>query len=70
MKICWCVLIIALLSSAELLAEGDIAKEAHPGEAPYMEYCASCHDQGVYKTPSRMFTQQNVSGHDRAGEYP
>ena len=55
MKICRYILIIALLSSAELLAESEPAEQPHPGEAPYMEYCASCHDQGIYKTPSRMF---------------
>ena len=31
------------------------AAEPHPGEAPYMENCASCHDQVVYKAPSRVF---------------
>ena len=48
-------MIIALLSSAELLAESEPAEQPHPGEAPYMEYCAYCHDEGIYKTPSRMF---------------
>ena len=27
----------------------------HPGEAPYLEHCAGCHDQAVYKVPSRTF---------------
>ena len=27
----------------------------HPGEAPYLENCATCHDQAVYKAPSRTF---------------
>lgn len=27
----------------------------HPGEAPYLENCAQCHDQAVYKAPSRTF---------------
>ncbi len=27
----------------------------HPGEAPYLANCASCHDQAFYKAPSRMF---------------
>ena len=52
MNIHWYLLIIALLSPTGLYAQ---APEAHPGEAPYMQYCASCHDKGVYKTPSRMF---------------
>ena len=29
--------------------------EAHPGEAPYQQTCAACHDQAVYKAPSRTF---------------
>jgi polyvinyl alcohol dehydrogenase (cytochrome) len=29
--------------------------ESHPGEAPYLENCASCHDQVTYKAPSRFF---------------
>jgi polyvinyl alcohol dehydrogenase (cytochrome) len=32
-----------------------LAEDPHPGEAPYMQYCASCHDGGVYKSPSRFF---------------
>lgn len=28
---------------------------AHPGEAPYLERCAGCHDEVVYKAPSRLF---------------
>jgi len=31
------------------------APAAHPGETAYLEYCASCHDKAVYKTPSRLF---------------
>lgn len=27
----------------------------HPGEAPYQRVCAACHDQAVYKAPSRTF---------------
>lgn len=27
----------------------------HPGAAPYQEYCAACHDQPMYKAPSRFF---------------
>lgn len=29
--------------------------QSHPGEAPYLERCAACHDQAVYKAPSRTF---------------
>ena len=28
---------------------------SHPGEAAYLEHCASCHDQPIYKAPSRLF---------------
>ena len=31
------------------------SEQAHPGEAPYREHCASCHEGGVYKAPHRMF---------------
>ena len=55
MKICRYIMIIALFSSAEIYAETDAEKQPHPGEAPYMQYCAACHDQSVYKTPSRFF---------------
>lgn len=27
----------------------------HPGEEPYRQRCASCHDKSVYKAPHRMF---------------
>lgn len=26
-----------------------------PGEAAYLEFCSDCHDQAVYKAPSRLF---------------
>ncbi|RMF99324.1 MAG: dehydrogenase [Gammaproteobacteria bacterium] len=31
------------------------ARQPHPGERPYLEHCASCHEGGVYKAPHRMF---------------
>ena len=34
---------------------GAVVDTAHPGEAAYMENCAGCHDQAVYKAPSRLF---------------
>jgi polyvinyl alcohol dehydrogenase (cytochrome) len=40
---------------AEIPAAGETAQKAHPGEAPYQAYCASCHDQVMYKAPSRFF---------------
>ena len=55
MNIYWQVFIITLFFSSEIIAESNNAEQLHPGEAPYMEHCASCHDKGVYKTPSRMF---------------
>ncbi len=30
-------------------------KQVHPGERPYLEHCAGCHEGGVYKAPHRMF---------------
>jgi polyvinyl alcohol dehydrogenase (cytochrome) len=27
----------------------------HPGEGPYLEHCASCHEQATYKATSRVF---------------
>lgn len=32
-----------------------MAEEVHPGKAPYEAKCAACHDQAVYKAPSRLF---------------
>jgi len=32
-----------------------VVEAPHPGEAVYMEKCASCHDQAMYKAPSRLF---------------
>ncbi|HSM69323.1 MAG TPA: PQQ-binding-like beta-propeller repeat protein, partial [Xanthomonadales bacterium] len=32
-----------------------VAEAAHPGEAAYLEHCAGCHDQAMYKAPSRVF---------------
>ena len=29
--------------------------QAHPGESLYLSHCASCHDQAMYKAPSRLF---------------
>ena len=40
---------------AEIPAGGEAAQKPHPGEAPYQAYCASCHDQVMYKAPSRFF---------------
>ena len=40
---------------AETLSDGETAQKPHPGEAPYQAYCASCHDQVMYKAPSRFF---------------
>ena len=31
------------------------AEQPHPGQAPYLEHCASCHEGGVYKAPHRLF---------------
>lgn len=31
------------------------AAAAHPGEALYLKHCAACHDQAMYKAPSRLF---------------
>jgi len=55
MEICRYTLVLALLFSADAIAQSEAAEPAHPGETPYMQHCASCHDLGVYKTPSRMF---------------
>jgi len=32
-----------------------VQEQAPPGEAAYHAHCASCHDQVVYKAPSRLF---------------
>ncbi len=46
----------AVEAEAELAVEPATAVEApHPGEAAYLEKCASCHDQPMYKAPSRLF---------------
>ena len=37
----------------EVEAEGTEA--SHPGEALYTANCAACHDQVMYKAPSRLF---------------
>ena len=36
-------------------ADVAVAEAAHPGQAPYEAKCAACHDQAVYKAPSRTF---------------
>lgn len=36
-------------------AEAANQPPAHPGEALYLQHCASCHDQETYKAPSRLF---------------
>jgi len=41
--------------STEAAAENTPQAQAHPGEAPYLTHCASCHDQVMYKAPSRFF---------------
>ncbi len=38
-----------------VVAEDVTAEQPHPGEAPYTANCAFCHDQVVYKAPSRLF---------------
>ena len=40
---------------ADAPAESEQAPQAHPGEAPYLAHCANCHDQVMYKAPSRFF---------------
>lgn len=40
---------------ATAVAETVPQAQAHPGEAPYLAHCASCHDKVVYKAPSRLF---------------
>ena len=37
------------------VAENAPQSQAHPGEAPYLAHCASCHDKVMYKAPSRLF---------------
>ncbi len=37
------------------VAENAPQTQAHPGEAPYLAHCASCHDKVMYKAPSRLF---------------
>jgi polyvinyl alcohol dehydrogenase (cytochrome) len=44
----------ALAESAEA-TEPAAADPPHPGEAPYQAHCANCHDQVMYKAPSRFF---------------
>jgi polyvinyl alcohol dehydrogenase (cytochrome) len=45
--------------TAEVIAAPDLMEDSepapHPGEAAYLANCASCHDQAVYKAPSRLF---------------
>ncbi|MCH8227327.1 MAG: hypothetical protein IIC63_02805, partial [Proteobacteria bacterium] len=36
-----------------VVAEDVTAEQPHPGEAPYLANCAACHDQVMYKAPSR-----------------
>jgi polyvinyl alcohol dehydrogenase (cytochrome) len=43
------------MESAAAVVEVDAENRPHPGEEPYMTYCASCHDQVMYKAPSRFF---------------
>ena len=38
-----------------VVAEDVTAEQPHPGEAPYQANCAACHDQVMYKAPSRLF---------------
>lgn len=38
-----------------VVAEDVTAEQPHPGEAPYLANCAACHDQVMYKAPSRFF---------------
>ena len=38
-----------------VVAEDVTAEQPHPGEAPYQANCAACHDQVMYKAPSRFF---------------
>lgn len=42
-------------SAMEVASEQAEAEAPHPGEAPYMEKCAACHDGMVYKSPHRDF---------------
>ena len=57
----WCLVLLLLLGTGAQAWQGEAeasdgaAKQAHPGEAPYREHCASCHEGGVYKAPHRMF---------------
>jgi len=37
------------------VAETASPAQTHPGEAPYLAHCASCHDKVMYKAPSRLF---------------
>ncbi len=41
--------------ASETAAEVAVPAPPHPGEALYAANCAQCHDQGVYKAPSRVF---------------
>ncbi|MEM8942636.1 MAG: PQQ-binding-like beta-propeller repeat protein [Pseudomonadota bacterium] len=53
----------SLIASSALMAAGslsagaqDVGKESpHPGELPYQQHCAQCHDGGAYKAPARLF---------------
>lgn len=69
MKICLHVVLPALLTAAltiscsdsgsggasETVAEDVTVEQPHPGEAPYQANCANCHDDVMYKAPSRLF---------------
>ena len=38
-----------------VVTEDATDEQPHPGEAPYQANCATCHDQVMYKAPSRFF---------------
>jgi polyvinyl alcohol dehydrogenase (cytochrome) len=40
---------------AETKAAPATVEQPHPGEGPYLEHCARCHEGGVYKAPHRLF---------------
>ncbi|MEE8338921.1 MAG: PQQ-binding-like beta-propeller repeat protein [Xanthomonadales bacterium] len=41
--------------SSETVAEDATVGQPHLGEAPYQANCANCHDEVMYKAPSRFF---------------
>jgi polyvinyl alcohol dehydrogenase (cytochrome) len=42
-------------SPVEAPSADAVDEPRHPGEALYLDHCASCHDQVAYKAPSRLF---------------